>query len=131
MSAFPILRVARPTDNLPELLRFYRAGLGLQQLASFTAHNGFDGVMLGHPQAPYHLEFIHQPGHAVGRAPTADNLLVFYLPDLAAWQAAVQRMAAAGFASVPAYNPYWDQLGHTFEDPDGYRVVLQQAAWML
>ena len=29
MSAFPILRVARPTDNLPELLHFYRAGLGL------------------------------------------------------------------------------------------------------
>ena len=131
MSAFPILRVARHTDNLSELLRFYRAGLGLQQLASFTAHNGFDGVMLGHPQAPYHMEFTHQPGHAVGRAPTADNLLVFYLPDLAAWQAAVQRMAAAGFAPVPAYNPYWDQLGHTFEDPDGYRVVLQQAAWML
>ena len=60
MSAFPILRVARPTDNLPELLRFYRAGLGLQQLASFTAHNGFDGVMLGHPQAPYHLA-VHPP----------------------------------------------------------------------
>ena len=34
-----------------------------------------------------------------------DNLLVFYLPDLAAWQAAVQRMAAAGFAPVLAYNP--------------------------
>ena len=34
-----------------------------------------------------------------------DNLLVFYLPDLTAWQAAVQCMAAAGFAPVLAYNP--------------------------
>jgi GNAT superfamily N-acetyltransferase/extradiol dioxygenase family protein len=125
----PILRVARPTDNLPALRRFYCDGLGLQQLSSFTAHNGFDGLMLGHPQAPYHLEFTHQPGHTVGRAPTADNLLVFYLPDAAEWQAAVQRMEAAGFAPVPAYNPYWDAQGRTFEDPDGYRVVLQQAAW--
>jgi catechol 2,3-dioxygenase-like lactoylglutathione lyase family enzyme len=127
----PTLRVARPTDNLPALLRFYCNGLGLQQLAAFTAHNGFDGVMLGHPQAPYHLEFTHQPGHVVGRAPTADNLLVFYLPDAAEWHAAVQRMETAGFAPVSSYNLYWDQQGRTFEDPDGYRVVLQQAAWAL
>ncbi len=26
-------------------------------------------------------------------------------------------------------NPYWDKLGRTFEDPDGYRVVLQNADW--
>ena len=128
---FPTLRVARPTDNLPALLPFYCDGLGLSQLACFTQHNGVDGVMLGHPQAPYHLEFTHQPGHAVGRAPTADNLLVFYLPDAAEWQAAVQRIEVAGFAPVPAYNPYWDQQGRTYEDPDGYRVVLQQAAWNL
>ena len=126
-----VLRVARPTDNLPALLRFYCDGLGLQQLAAFSAHHGFDGVMLGHPQAPYHLEFTHQPGHLVGRTPTADNLLAFYLSDLLEWQATVQRMEATGFAPVPAYNPYWDQHGHTFEDPDGYRVVLQQAAWDL
>ena len=127
--AVPILRVARPTDNLPALRGFYCDGLGLTQLVAFTAHNGFDGLVLGHPQAPYHLEFTHQPGHIVGRAPTADNLLVFYLSDAEAWRAAVQRMAAAGFAPVPAYNPYWDAHGRTFEDPDGYRVVLQQAAW--
>ena len=127
----PVMRVARPTDNLPALLRFYRDGLGLLQLNAFTSHDGFDGVMLGQPQAPYHLEFTHQPGHTVGRAPTADNLLVFYLPDPEVWQAAVRRMHAAGFAAVPAYNPYWDGQGRTFEDPDGYRVVLQQAAWNL
>ena len=42
----PKLRVARPTDQLPALLRFYRDGLGLVELTSFAAHNGFDGVML-------------------------------------------------------------------------------------
>lgn len=25
--------------------------------------------------------------------------------------------------------PYWDRKGKTFEDPDGYRVVLQQSSW--
>jgi hypothetical protein len=38
-------------------------------------------------------------------------------------------MQHAGFAPVPSYNPYWDVTGRTFEDPDGYRVVLQCAAW--
>ena len=127
----PKMRIARPTDNLPALRRFYQDGLGLQELAAFTSHNGFDGLMLGHAQAPYHLEFTHQPGHHVGRAPTADNLLVFYLPDATEWEAAIARMQAAGYTPVPSYNPYWDQHGCTFEDPDGYRVVLQHASWNL
>ncbi|UOQ75739.1 VOC family protein [Hymenobacter sp. 5516J-16] len=125
----PKLRVARPTDQLAAVVRFYRDGLGLQELGSFAGHEGFDGVMLGHLQAPYHLEFTSQPGHFVGRAPTADHLLVFYLPDRLEWQLAVDRLQAQGYPSVPAANPYWDKLGLTFEDPDGYRVVLQQAAW--
>ena len=28
-----------------------------------------------------------------------------------------------------AFNPYWETRGRTYEDPDGYRVVLQQAEW--
>lgn len=39
-------------------------------------------------------------------------------------------MAAAGFAPVPSYNPYWDEHGRTFEDPDGCRVVPKRAAWV-
>lgn len=127
----PVLRVARPSDNLEALLRFYRDGLGLDVLYRFADHAGFDGAMLGRPGAPYHLEFTQKRGHAAGRAPTADNLLVFYLPDEPTWRAAVERMRAAGFAPVPSFNPYWDRDGVTFEDPDGYRVVLQRAAWTL
>lgn len=125
------LRVARPTDNLPERLCFCRDAPGPEELASLPNHSGFDGVILGYSQAPYPLEFTHQPGHMVGRAPTADPLLVFYLPHLTAWQAAVQRIHTAGSTPVPSYNPYWDQPGLTFEDPDAYWVVLQPAAWQL
>ena len=32
---------------------------------------------------------------------------------------------------VPAFNAYWDRSGKTYEDPDGYRIVLQNAAWPL
>jgi len=67
--------------------------------------------------------------HRVGRAPTKDNLLAIYLPQRLAWQAAVNAMIETGFQPVPSYNPYWDVHGKTFEDPDGYRVVLAQMSW--
>jgi orotate phosphoribosyltransferase len=123
------LRVARPTDDLNAVIQFYREGLGFEVVGSFTNHDGFDGVMLGHAGAGHHLEFTRKAGHAAGKAPSQDNLLVFYLPDAGAWSDAVGRMEAAGYAPVPAFNPYWDRNGKTFEDPDGYRVVLQNAGW--
>jgi catechol 2,3-dioxygenase-like lactoylglutathione lyase family enzyme len=123
------LRVARPTDHLEDLVRFYVDLLGLEQLDGFEGHDGVDGVMLGLPGAAYHLEFTRTRGHVAGRAPTRDHLLVFYVSDRAAWQAAVDRMAAAGHRPVPSFNPYWDHAGRTFEDPDGYRVVLQHGSW--
>jgi catechol 2,3-dioxygenase-like lactoylglutathione lyase family enzyme len=129
MTTTPVLRIARPTDDLEALLRFYREGLGLSLLFRFEDHDGFDGMMLGREGAPYHFEFTRPRGHVAGRAPTQDNLLVFYLPDTGEWKAAVQRMQDAGFAPVTSFNPYWDREGMTFEDPDGYRLVLQRAAW--
>jgi catechol 2,3-dioxygenase-like lactoylglutathione lyase family enzyme len=125
----PTLRVARPTDDLDALLRFYCDGLGMTVLDRFEDHAGFDGIMLGQEGAPYHLEFTKKHGHEAGRAPTADNLLVLYYPDAAQWRAAVQRIRDAGFAPVRSFNPYWDQQGLTFEDPDGYRAVLQNSSW--
>lgn len=110
------LRVARPTDDLAAVVRFYRDGLGLDLLSEFRDHAGFDGVMPGHRGAGYHLEFTRRAGHPAGRAPTEDNLLVFYLPDRAAWQEAVDRLGRYGYRPVPACNPYWDRCGTTFED---------------
>jgi catechol 2,3-dioxygenase-like lactoylglutathione lyase family enzyme len=125
------LRVARPTDDLEALILFYRDGLGLTVLYEFEGHGAFDGVMMGAPGAPYHFEFTRKRGHLVGRAPSQDNLLVFYYPDPAEWQRAVDRMIEHGFAPVPAFNAYWDRDGRTFEDADGYRIVIQQAEWAI
>ena len=110
----PVLRVARPSDDLDALLPFYRDGLQLDVLHRFEDHDGFHGVILGRPGATYHLEFTRKYGHCAGHAPREDNLLVFYLPDTERWQEAVARMKAAGFE---------------LEDSDGYRVVLQHSNW--
>ena len=125
------LRIARPTDDIAALLPFYREGLGLSVLSSFKNHEGFDGVMLGAEGAPYHLEFTCNARHIAGRAPSKDHLLIFYHPDQKTWQQAVDQLKRSGFEPVPAFNQYWDRSGLTFEDPDGYRVVFQNAAWSL
>ncbi|KAI1750817.1 prolyl endopeptidase [Xylaria castorea] len=130
-SAQPHLRIARPTDSIPSLLPFYVDGLGFEVKGSFSGHEGFDGVLLSLPTSPpsaspsgYHLEFTQHVSHRAGRAPTQDNLLVFYLPDEMQYEGAVERMKGAGFDPVQSFNPYWDIHGTTFDDPDGYRVVL-------
>lgn len=118
------LRIARPSDHLEALLPFYRDGLGFDLLFRFNDHDGFNGMMLGHKNAGYHLEFTSADGHKAGRAPTADNLLIFYLPNKDDFQQSIDRMQACGFSAVKSFNPYWDIHGKTFEDPDGYRIVF-------
>jgi hypothetical protein len=124
-----ILRLARPTDRLKEIATMYSNGLGLSVLESFADHDGFDGIIIGHREQPYHLEFTRQRGHRAGSAPSTEHLLVFYVPDAEEWVANCARMTAAGFRAVKSSNPFWDSAGATFEDVDGYRVVLANARW--
>ena len=55
MNTATMLRVARPTDNLAGIVRFYEVGLGLTRLGSFEDHEGFDGIMFGIPGSLYHM----------------------------------------------------------------------------
>ncbi|CDG18251.1 VOC family protein [Xenorhabdus doucetiae] len=128
MKKSTILRIARPTDNLNKIAEMYCHGLNFIILGEFKNHDSFDGIMLGHPNHSWHLEFTHHHNTHVGKAPTKDNLLVFYIEDKVEWQEQVKSMQDAGFILVPSYNPYWDKSGKTFEDIDGYRVVLHHSA---
>lgn len=125
--SFPAVqcRVARPTDRIVEIIQFYRDGLGLPVIASFKEHAGYDGVMFGLPSFDYHLEFTQHQAGSPCPAPTKDNLLVFYIPEKEAVEAIVARLAQLGFPVVEPENPYWAQHGATIEDPDGWRIVLQ------
>jgi catechol 2,3-dioxygenase-like lactoylglutathione lyase family enzyme len=125
----PKLRVARASDDLDRLLRFYVDGLGLELLYRFEDHEGFDGVMVGSAQAPWHLEFTRHRGTPAPPPPGPDSLLVLYLPEPGAFDARVARLRGAGFEPVAAFNPYWDRHGMTFEDPDGFRLVLCRMPW--
>jgi len=118
------LRVARPTDRLADVVRFYTVGLQLPRIGSFADHDGYDGVMIGLPGVQAHLEFTSHAAGSPCPAPSRDNLLVLYMTDREAIDATVMRLESLGFGAVEPENPYWRDKGVTFEDPDGWRVVL-------
>src|SRR5215469_6263631 len=124
------LRIARPNHDLRASERFWAGGLGLEVLfrADASAEGGHALLMLGWPDAAWHLELVSDPGDETPAAPTEEDLLVLYLdgevdPDV------VRRLVDAGGTRVPARNPYWDRGGVTIADPDGYRLVLTSRSW--
>ena len=121
------VRIARPADRLAEVARFYRDALGLEQIDSFEGHAGYDGVMLALPDRRDHLEFTRPESGSPYPAPTKDNLLVFYIEDDEVFREMAARLQRHGHEPVEPENPYWAQRGLTFEDPDGWRVVLMHA----
>jgi hypothetical protein len=125
----PTLRIARPCNSITTLKNFYISGLGLEVLSSFDDHNGYDGIILGHPSYQWHLEFTYQHGVTVAHAPTKEHLLAFYEPDKEKWEELVKRVEGAGGRRVESENPWWEQHGVTVEDPEGWRVVLWHGSW--
>ena len=123
------IRIARPTNDLQAISSMYVSGLGYEQIGGFEDHDGIDGIMLGHPQHNFHLEFSYHRNSEPIPSPHPDQVLVFYLPDYQEWEKSVRQMKVAGFREVESFNPYWDLEGKTFEDLDGYRIVIQNQAW--
>lgn len=123
-----VMRVGRPTDNLEEITKMYVEGLGFEIIGGFDGHGDFSGRMVGHPKHHYHLEFTTHTKEKAGRAPTLENLLVFYIPDELEYNNAIKRISNSGFRKVKSFNPYWEGGAQTFEDLDGYRVVINYGA---
>lgn len=128
-SGFPVaqFRAARPVRNLEKVREFYGEGLGLPVIGEFRDHEGFSGVMFGVPDSRAHLEFTQGP-HLPHERPHPEENFVFYVPDGAAADALVRRLAARGYSEVAPVNPYWRQGGTTIADADGFRVVVMRSA---
>ncbi len=126
MTKFPIsqIRFARPTNDLTPILRFYEEGLMFRRIGEFKDHAGYTGVMLGMPDASVHLEFTQHEAPVAAAPPTRDNLLVLYFATREDCNHYAKRLNDLGFPVVEPENPYWLNDATTFEDPDGWRVVL-------
>jgi catechol 2,3-dioxygenase-like lactoylglutathione lyase family enzyme len=117
--------VARHTGRLEKVVAFYRDGLGLREIGRFHDHDGYDGVFLDIPGSGAHLELTSGGEHRAPE-PHPESLLVLYVGDDKALREMADRLGAR--PARPA-NPYWAEHGVTFEDPDGFRVVLVPQRW--
>src|SRR6266516_6289943 len=88
------LRVGRSSAHYDQAVRFYRDLVGLPVLETFAASYGEDGTIFGLPDTSVQLEIVRS-AEPVVRVDRVD-MLVFYLPDAAAQQRLIARMAAAG-----------------------------------
>lgn len=126
----PHLRIARPCRDLDQARQFWVDGVGAEvlwsQLDPEPGHHAL--MMIGLAKAAWHLELVLDPDCAAASPPSEEDLLVLYL-DGEVPSDLIERILAAGGVRVPARNPYWDQWGSTFVDPDGYRLVLSTRAW--
>ena len=116
------VRVGRTSAHYDHTIQFYRDLVGLPVLERFQGSYGEDGTIFGLPDTSTQLENVRSSGPASGV--DRIDMLVFYLPDAAAQQRLVARMAAAGRAPA-SQHPYWQANGGvTYRDPDGREVVF-------
>jgi catechol 2,3-dioxygenase-like lactoylglutathione lyase family enzyme len=118
-----IFRIARHTKNLNLIIDFYGRILGLQVLGEFKNHLKYDGVFMGIPGENWHLEFTVSdttPHHY----PDDDDVLVFYAKSVEEFTLIKEKFITARIKPVVPKNPYWEKNGITFEDPEGFRVVI-------
>lgn len=114
-------RIARPTSDLRAARAFYADAVGLPVLGGFEGHAGYDGLFFGLPGG-VQLELTAGGPDPVPH--TADDLLVLYVATTEEFAAFVERARSAQLPRVLSDNPYWEECGATFLDPDGYRLVV-------
>ena len=116
-------RIARHTKDLNRMIDFYGRILGLKVLGEFKDYQNYNGVFLGIPGENWHLEFTvseDSPAHC----PDDDDLLVFYAGSLDEFNKIKERFIVNKVRPVKPKNRYWKKNGITFEDPDGFRIVI-------
>lgn len=118
-----VLRVARHTDHLELVVKFYTEVMGLDIIGDFKNHEGYDGVFLGKESLDWHLEFTTSDEKAVHQ-PDADDLLVFYPQTREEYDRLIERITAHNVPRAQAKNPYWNLHGVLILGPDGFGIVI-------
>ena len=126
-----ILRIARPTDNLRKFKRCIPKDWDLKSWlpSKITIHSAV--LFLDMKNTCIILNLLTMPAQKQAKRLQWIICLFFTWPDKEEWNSACKSMIDAGFMEVQSYNPYWDTAGVTYEDLDGYRVVLQNREWPL
>jgi catechol 2,3-dioxygenase-like lactoylglutathione lyase family enzyme len=116
-------RYARHTNNLEQLKSFYIDVLGLELLGGFKNHDGYDGIFIGKQDENWHLEFT-QSDEVANHTFDDDDLLVFYPNSKLEFEILKEKLESHSIQLVESKNPYWNENGIQFLDPDGFGIVI-------
>lgn len=116
-------RVARHTGDFEPIIKFYTEFLGLEILGDFKGHNNYDGIFIGKKGGDWHLEFTKSREPADHHF-DEDDLLVFYPANKEAFDQIIIRFTENNVEPIKPKNPYWQQNGVVYADPDGHGVVI-------
>lgn len=117
------LRVARHTNNLEKIEDFYVNLLGFERLGGFQNHNNYDGVFIGKTGLDWHFEFTQSETKANHKF-DEDDIIVLYPDTIRKYNSLLESLLENGIPTITAINPYWNENGQMFLDPDGYRIVI-------
>ncbi len=117
------LRVARHTNNLEKIEDFYVNILGFERLGGFQNHNNYDGVFIGKTGLDWHFEFTQSETKADHKF-DEDDIIVLYPDTIRKYNMLLESLLENDIPRITAINPYWNENGQMFQDPDGYRIVI-------
>jgi hypothetical protein len=117
------VRIARPTNDLAAIRRFWVDAVGLDELGGF-ADEEMDGLFVGPRDGDWHLELTFDRRRVMVPQPTSEDLIVLYLGSTER-DAVERRLVEHGIATYDHPNHYWASVGATcYLDPDGYGLVI-------
>jgi catechol 2,3-dioxygenase-like lactoylglutathione lyase family enzyme len=117
------LRVARHTDNLEKAEAFYINILGFERLGGFQKHNNYDGVFIGKSGLDWHFEFTQSQSKA-NHTFDEDDVTVLYPKTISEYNTLIKRLIDNDIFFITSKNPFWNENGKMFLDPDGFRIVV-------
>ena len=116
-------RYARHTQNIENIINFYTSVLNFQILGRFNDHDGYDGVFLGIEGENWHLEFT-QNNEKPKSTFDEDDALVFYPKTQTSVDEILENLRIFKVPILKTKNPYWNNKGYCFEDPDGFKIII-------
>lgn len=99
--------------------------MGLDVFGNFSNHKGYDGIFLGKKALELEIEFTSSE-EIPKQVTDEDDILVFYF-EKEEINRIKELIMSMNIQILTARNPYWNENGIYFKDPDGFAIVVAQA----
>ncbi|MEG1238451.1 MAG: VOC family protein, partial [Flavobacterium sp.] len=110
-------------DNLEIIENFYINILGFERLGDFQNHKDYDGVFIGKTGLDWHFEFTQSKVKA-NHSFDEDDVIILYPKTILDYNELIDKLEHHNISTITAVNPFWNENGKMFQDPDGYRIVI-------